>query len=218
VLCAETHKGIGREGRAGVLSALSTVVSALALCALAGCGYQFRVEGAGPTIGGSAYAVSQEAAPRLVIRTLVNRSFEPNLETRYTNYLRHEFASGSGAKVVPDSEAADFILTGEILSVGNPTLSFSQTSTLESRAEAIVRVSVEEVKTKKVVWSQVVRGASEFYVTRDLQFNRSLQNRALEQAGRLAAADLAAWFLLQVESGKLTAGTDAPAAHPPTAQ
>jgi len=218
VLSAETYKETYRDRRTGVLSILSTLVSALVFFMLAGCGYQFRVEGAGPTIGGSAHAAPQEAAPRLVIRTLVNRSFEPNLETRYTNYLRHEFASGSGAKVVPDSEAADFILTGEILSVGNPTLSFSQTSTLESRAEAVVRVSVEEVKTKKVVWSQVVRGASEFYVTRDLQFNRSLQNRALEQAGRLAAADLAAWFLLQIESGTLTTGADAPAAPPPTAQ
>ena len=120
--------------------------------------------------------------------------------------------------MVPDSEAADLILTGEILSVGVPTLSFSQTATLESRAEVVVRVSVEDVKTKKVVWSQLARGASEFFVTRDLQFNRTLQNRALEQAGRLAAADLAAWFLLQVESGELTKGADAPAAPPPAAQ
>lgn len=193
----------------------SVLVAALIVSVLAGCGYQFRVEGAGPTIGGAAHAVSREAAPRLVIRTLVNKSFEPNLETRYTNYLRHEFASGSGAQVVPDSEAADFILTGEILSVGNPTLSFSQTATLESRAEAVVRVSVEEANTKKVVWSQLARGASEFYVTRDLQFNRALQNRALEQAGRLAAADLAAWFLLQVESGNLSKRSEPPASLPP---
>jgi len=195
---------------------LSTLVSALVLSMLAGCGYQFRVEGAGPTIGGAAHSTSQETAPRLVIRTLLNRSFEPNLETRYTNYLRHEFASGGGAKVVSDFDAHDFILTGEILSVGTPTLSFSQTATLESRAEVVVRVNVEDVKTKKVVWSQLARGASEFYVTRDLQFNRTLQNRALEQAGRLAAADLAAWFLLHIESGKLS--TQADASLPPAAQ
>ncbi|MDH5667563.1 MAG: LPS assembly lipoprotein LptE [Nitrospira sp.] len=180
-----------------------------------GCGYQFRVEGAGPTIGGAAHDVSQGPAPRIVIRTLLNRSFEPNLETRYTNYLRHEFAAGSGAKVVSDFDAHDFVLTGEILSVGAPTLSFNQTATLESRAEAVVRVSVEDAKTKKIVWSQLARGASEFYVTRDLQFNRALQNRALEQAGRLAAADLAAWFLLQLESGTLSTQTDTPSSGTP---
>ncbi len=50
---------------------------------------------------------STSPPPRLVVRTLENRTFEPNLETRYTNYLRHEFSSGSGAQIVADSEAAD---------------------------------------------------------------------------------------------------------------
>jgi hypothetical protein len=164
----------------------------------------------GPTIGGAQPTASQEPPPRLIVQTLVNRSFEPNLETRYTNYIRYEFTSGSGAQVVPDSEAADLILTGEILSVTAPTLSFSQTRTLESRAEIVVRVQVEETRTNKVVWTQLARGASEYYVTSDLQFNRALQNRALEQAGRLAAADLAARFLLHVESGRLAKPEMAP--------
>jgi len=135
---------------------------------------------------------------------LENRTFEPNLETRYTNYLRHEFSSGSGAQIVPDSEAADLVLSGQILSVLLPTLSFSQTTTLESRAEVIVIVKVEETRTQRVVWTQVAKGSSEFYVTPDLQFNRVLQNRALEQAGRFVAEDLASRFLLQLESGELT--------------
>ena len=196
------------------LSILSTLVSALVISGLAGCGYQFRVEGAGPTIGGANPSVSQGPAPRVAIQSLVNKSFEPNLETRYTNYLRHEFSSGSGAEVVPDSEAADFILTGEILSVSVPTLCFSQTTTLESRADVVILVKIEEARTKKVVWSQLARGSSEFYVTPDLQFNRALQNRAMEQAGRFAAADVAARFLLYVESGGLIKRAAAPAEAP----
>jgi hypothetical protein len=39
-------------------------------------------------------------------------------------------------------------------------------------------------------------------VTPDLQFNRALQNRALEQAGRFIAEDLASRFLLQLETGQ----------------
>ncbi len=189
---------------------------AIAACflLLTGCGYQFRVEGAGPTIGGSHAASSDQPAPRLVVRTLVNNSFEPNLETRYTNYLRHEFSSGSGTQVVPDSEAADLVLTGQILSVSVPTLSFSLTpapgnltgsaTTLESRAEVTVVVRVEEARTKKLVWSQIAKGSSEFYITPDLQFNRVLQTRALEQAGRFVAEDLASRFLLHLETGGLT--------------
>ncbi len=57
------------------------------LALLVGCGYQFRVEGAGPTIGGAAATSSpMSPPPRSIVRTLENKSFEPNLETRYTNY------------------------------------------------------------------------------------------------------------------------------------
>ena len=199
-------KRVIQDGRVLPLSVLSTHVSALclSLVLLSGCGYQFRVEGAGPTIGSAAATSSSTVPPpRLVVRTLENKSFEPNLEARFTNYLRHEFSSGSGAQVVPDTEAADLVLTGQILSVGIPTLSFSMTTTLESRAEVTVSVKVEETRTKRVVWTQTAKGSSEFYVTPDLQFNRVLQNRAVEQAGRFIAEDLASRFLLQLESGQL---------------
>ncbi len=187
------------------------LASLACLALLVGCGYQFRVEGAGPTIGGAAAASSSTSPPpRLVVRTLENKSFEPNLETRYTNYLRHEFSSGSGAQVVPDSEAADLVLSGQILSVSLPTLSFSQTTTLESRTEVVVVIKVEETRTQRLVWAQTSKGTSEFYVTSDLQFNRILQNRALEQAGRFIAEDLASRFLLQLESGQLAKPTASP--------
>ena len=195
----------GKNGCAGIFYLCLCAVYLVLSLSLSACGYQFRVEGAGPTIGGAATVSSPTSPPlRLVVRTLENRTFEPNLETRYTNYLRHEFSSGSGAQIVPDSEAADLVLSGQILSVLLPTLSFSQTTTLESRAEVIVTVKVEETRTQRVVWTQVAKGSSEFYVTPDLQFNRVLQNRALEQAGRFVAEDLASRFLLQLESGQLT--------------
>ena len=200
-----------RARHAGLRTPLSAIGCLTVMTLLTACGYQFRVEGAGPTIGGASATASQEPPPRLIIRTLLNSSFEPNVETRYTNYLREEFSAGSGAQVVSDSEAADLVLTGQILSVIVPTLSFSSTATLESRTEVVVLARVEDARSKKVVWSQVVKGASEFFVTQDLQFNRSLQNRAIEQASRFAAADLAARFLLQLETGALMKQASAPA-------
>ncbi len=208
--CAQTNYAAASDWVKGRFVGRA-IPACLALVLLAGCGYQFRVEGAGPTIGGAKARASDQPTPRLVIRTLENKSFEPNLETRYTNYLRREFSSGSGAQVVPDSEAADLVLTGQILSVEVPTLSFSLTptpgnqtgsaTTLESRAEVTVVVKIEETRTKKLVWTQIAKGSSEFYITPDLQFNRVLQTRALEQAGRFAAEDLASRFLLHLETG-----------------
>jgi len=194
----------GKSGCSGTFYfCLFSLYLALSL-SLSACGYQFRVEGAGPTIGGTAATSSPTSPPpRMAVRTLENKTFEPNLEIRYTNYLRHEFSSGSGAQIVSEAEMADLVLSGQILSVSLPTLSFSQTTTLESRAEVFVMVKVEETRTKRLVWAQTARGASEFYVTSDLQFNRVLQNRALEQAGRFIAEDLASRFLLQLESGQL---------------
>lgn len=204
-----------RTRHAGLRRPLLAIGCLTVLTLLTACGYQFRVEGAGPTIGGASATASQEPPPRLIIRTLLNNSFEPNVEMRYTNYLREEFSAGSGAQVVSDSEAADLVLTGQILSVIVPTLSFSSTATLESRTEVVVLARVEDVRSRKVVWSQVVKGTSEFFVTPDLQFNRALQNRAIEQAGRFVAADLAARFLLQLETGALTkqASVPVPVSH-----
>ncbi len=166
---------------------------------VAGCGYQFGVEGPGPTIGGSAAPKPVGHGTRLSLVNLTNNTSEPNLEIKYTNYLRHEFSTGSGAELVNSNDAADYVLKGAIISVLIPTLSFSQFQTLESRVEAIVIVQAEDVRTKKVVWAQSAKGASEFFVTSDLQFNRVLQTRALEQAGRFIAGDLSSRFLLYLE-------------------
>lgn len=210
MLSAEVKGGRTQEREGPCFIILSTLVSALIAATLTACGYQFRVGGAGPTIGGAPATTSTEPPPRLAIKTLINNSFEPNLEARYTNYFRDEFSNGSGAHVVSESEAADLVLSGQILSVSVPTLSFSQTATLESRAEVVVLVRVEEVRSGRVVWTQLAKGGSEFFITSDLQFNRTLQNRAVEQAGRILAADLASRFLLQVETGALKKPASSP--------
>ncbi|MCC2640719.1 MAG: uncharacterized protein K0S45_1132 [Nitrospira sp.] len=171
---------------------------------LAACGYQFRVQGAGPTIGGApAEVTKQPQTLRLAIRPISNSSYEPNFEFKLANYLRREFSSGAGTEIVGPSAAADLILSGQIMQILLPTLSFDLNTTFESRVEMLVSVRIEDVKTKKMVWSQVSKGTSEFFVTQDLQFNRVLQNRALEQAGRFIAEDLAARFLLFLDTGEL---------------
>ena len=171
---------------------------------VASCGYQFRVQGAGPTIGGAPESEPKRPqAPRLAILPIVNSTYEPNFEIKLANYLRREFSSGAGAEIVGPSGGADLFLSGQIMQISLPTLSFDQTTTFESRVEMLVSVRIEEAKTKKVVWSQVAKGTSEFFLTQDLQFNRVLQNRALEQAGRFIAEDLASRFLLFQDTGEL---------------
>ena len=171
---------------------------------LTACGYQFRVQGAGPTVGGASVAeMKQSHAPRLAILPIVNNTYEANFEVKMANYLRREFSAGAGAEIVGPSAGADLYMSGQIMQILLPTLSFDQTTTFESRVEMLVSVRIEAAKTKKVVWYQVAKGTSEFFLTQDLQFNRVLQNRALEQAGRFVAEDLASRFLLFLDTGEL---------------
>lgn len=145
----------------------------------------------------------------MAIQTFENRSSEPNLEVKYTSYARQEFASGSGAEIVPEFGPADVVLKGQILSVIIPTLSFTIEKQLESRVTVRVRAAVEDARTKKLLWVQVATATSEFFITEDLQFNRVLQIRALEQAGQMAAQDLATQFLNHLETYGMAPAPDA---------
>ncbi|HET9963695.1 MAG TPA: LPS assembly lipoprotein LptE [Nitrospiraceae bacterium] len=189
----------------------------LALLTLFGCGYQFRVQGSGPTIGGTAEPSEKRLhAPRLAILPLQNNTFEPNLELKLANYFRREFSAGAGAEIVNATGAADLLMSGSIMQIELPTLSFDQTRTFESRVQMLVSVQIEDMKTRRTVWAQVAKGTSEFFITQDLQFNRVLQNRALEQAGRFIAEDLASRFLLFMDSGELEKARQRPVSGEPT--
>jgi hypothetical protein len=171
---------------------------------IAGCGYQFRVQGAGPTVGGvESKPTSATPPPRMAIQTFVNRTFEANLEIKLTNYIRREFSGGTGTQIVGESEPADLLMTGQVIGILLPTLSFDRTTTFESRVELLISVRIQEMRTKRIVWSQILKGQSEFFITQDLQFNRVLQNRALEQASRFVAEDAASRYLVFLESGQL---------------
>jgi hypothetical protein len=179
------------------------------LWTLAGCGYQFTVEGPGPVIGGGG-RVAEGPPVRLFLHTLKNNTFEPNLEFKYTRYLRQALQSAGSATFVDDDPSADFILDGAIVSLALPSVAFSQNQTLESRVSVKVAVKVRHRKTGKVRWSKTGTGIAEFYVgatsTGDaetgLQFNRVLQDRAVEQAGLMVAGDLADGFLSARDQGK----------------
>ncbi|MEK7293975.1 MAG: LPS assembly lipoprotein LptE [Nitrospirota bacterium] len=183
---------------------------AAASLTLAACGYQFRVEGAGPTLGVNS-ASPKTNAPRMQIVDFENMTLEPNIELRYTIYARREFSQASGARVVAAGEPADLILKAKINSVALPTINFSLQGTFEGRVTVNVMATVEDVKTRSKIWTQNVAASSEFFMTDDLQFNRVLQTRAVEQAGRLIAADLAMRFQNFMDLRDKTAATPAPA-------
>lgn len=183
---------------------------AAASLTLAGCGYQFHVEGSGPTLGGSSGSPKANA-PRMQITDFENLTLEPNIELRYTTYARREFSQSSGTRVVAAGEPADLILRAKINGVSLPTINFSLQGTFEGRVTVTVMATVEDAKTGKKIWTQPIAASSEFFMTDDLQFNRVLQTRAVEQAGRLIAADLAMRFQNFMDLRDKPAAAPAPA-------
>ncbi|HQU28336.1 MAG: hypothetical protein KC643_10070 [Nitrospira sp.] len=177
---------------------------------MTGCGYQFSVDGPGPTIGGGPTRDVQGPPVRLAIRTFKNQSFEPNLEFKYTQYVRKALQSAGMAEFTEEEGGADFILEGAILSVTLPSLAFSRTQTQESRVQVSVGVTVKDQPKGKVRWTHSGTSTAEFFVGATstdgsgggLQFNRVLQDRAIEQAGQLVAEDIADRFLTAREQGK----------------
>ena len=176
---------------------------------MAACGYQFTVEGPGPKIGGG--QVAEGSPVRLALHTLRNNTFEPNLEFKYTKYLRQALQSAGSATIVDDDRSADFVLDGAIVSVQLPSLAFSRAQTQESRVKVKVAVKVKEQRTGKIRWKQTASNSAEFFVgassstsaaASGLQFNRVLQDRALEQAGQGVAEDLADQFLSARDQGQ----------------
>ena len=179
------------------------------------CGYQFTVEGSGPVIGGG--QVAEGPPVRMSLHTLRNNTFEPNLEFKYTRYLRQALQAGGSATIVEDDRFADFIIEGAIVSVALPSVAFSQTQTQESRVTVNVVVTIRHRKTGKIRWSQATTNSAEFFVGASasssgaesgLQFNRVLQDRALEQAGQGAAEDLTDQFLSARDQGKFDVETN----------
>lgn len=152
-------------------------------------------------IGEAAPAAARADAPRMAILPFENRTFEPNIEQKYTSYTRREFSAGSGVRVVTDPREADLLLKGQVIWLMLPAISFTQSQTFEYRVSVRVEATVEDAKTRKVVWKQGSTGWSEYFLTTNIQFNRVLQDRAVEQAGIMVATDLAARFLAYLESG-----------------
>ena len=185
-------------------------VGLFVLISLTACGYQFGVEGDGPTIGGTRVVKTEGPSVLLAIDPLENRTFERDLEIKYSQYLRRQFQLTSGAEVVKNPQDADFLLRGAIESVSLPSLTFTQNQTQESRVSVRVKVEVKNRHTGRVLWVQTANGTAEFFVSASpegeggqsgLQFNRILQNRALEQAGQEVAIDLSDRFLIAREKG-----------------
>lgn len=191
------------------LFGLSGIVG-LAMMLSFGCGYQFAIEGSGPVLGGGDQHEVKGPLVRLAVQKFKNNTFQQDLEFKLTRYVKQQFRVNAGAEILPKEAEADFLLKGVIVSATVSSLAFSGNITQEGRAQMVTRVTVENRKTGEIVWSQTATGTGDFFVGSDadtgggqdqIQFNRVLYDRALEQAGLEIANQLANEFWVARDNG-----------------
>jgi hypothetical protein len=156
------------------------MLAALALTALASCGYQLVNE----------RALVDPELREIQMRTIENRTNEGGFEALLADSLQEEF-SRRGAlrpKLSDGSTAAPYVLEGTVLSATVRSSAFSSVAlTLEDQIEMVVSLEVAR-SAGDVVWeNQELRGSERFLASPDPQVYESNKEQALRRlAARLA--------------------------------
>lgn len=112
----------------------------VSLLLLGGCGYYFPHDYQGP---------------RRVIyaATWNNRTNKLNLDMRIYQSLSRWFQKTQSIDLTKEKAGADYVLSGEVISIDLPTVSWnSSSSTTGTKVSLYVRYSLKNLKTGKVVW------------------------------------------------------------------
>jgi curli biogenesis system outer membrane secretion channel CsgG len=114
------------------------------LLLLSSCGYHFT------PVGG----VVPESAKSIAILTFLNNTNEPYVDIEVTKAVTDEFLTDGRLRVV-SLEGADLILKGSVVKYEVIPQSYTAQSYVQQYLVGIgVNVSVEEVKTHKVIWQE----------------------------------------------------------------
>ena len=110
---------------------------------LSGCGYSLA--GRGSTLPASIKTIG--------IPLFTNRTTVFNLETTLTQKVRSEFIGRGKYDIVPDANAVDALLTGEVTSVSITPASINAAQLASRYAITMVaKVELKDTKTNMVLW------------------------------------------------------------------
>ncbi len=109
------------------------------LLLLSGCGYYFPHDYQGP--------------PRAIYAaTWNNRTNKLNLDMRIYQSLSRWFQKTPSIDLTKEKAGAEYVLSGEVISIDLPTVSWSSNTTTGTKVSLYVRYSLKDLKTGKVVW------------------------------------------------------------------
>lgn len=130
-----------------------SILALLALLSLIGCGYRLT---------GSLDVSSPIYGKKVAIHVFANKSYRANAGAIITSALVDEFARRSGGRVVSE-EAADLILSGNVLTYATSAVSYSAADTVrEYRAVMTLESTLTEKATRRVIWKGVLSWGQDY--------------------------------------------------------
>jgi hypothetical protein len=140
---------------------------------LTGCGY--RSTGSGSRLAGVEHTID--------IPIVVNNSYKPALETRFTNFLVDEFA-GRGYRVVAGDKAPQMLKVTVLSYVSNPVAYSAQDLVRLYRAVISAEASLIDTSTGKVVWKGVLTWGEVYPASADIALQSSNEDTAIIEVTR----------------------------------
>ncbi len=172
IKASRPHAGSGRAGL--------WAVHVLVLCAagtLSGCG----------SVGGySTESLYPDNIATVRLEMFDNRSFRRGVEFEFSDALAKRIESATPYKIVTDPDRADSVISGQLLSIGESTLTIERNTARPLEKEVVVTAVVnwKDLKTgKMMINNQTVTAVASY---------SGLQNQDFTYASALAANRLAA--------------------------
>jgi hypothetical protein len=151
---------------------------------VSGCIYQLSGSGASLPPG----------AETIAVPTLRNDTFEPAIEGIITQHIRDEFLTTSRLRLIGSTAEADLVLTGTIARYDRDSVSFDRERNVvvEYRVRIYVDIRLEDKQSGKTLWEDsMIEATAEYLVSEDPSATRVAHDRAVAEASRHLAQDLA---------------------------
>lgn len=154
------------------LSRFILAFSVFFLLISSGCGYHLG-HGVGNQTGSTLY---------VNVPMFQNKTTEPKLGLLVTRAVKDAMLKTPGIQVVNDAQGADIVVRGRIIRYRTRTTAFDQRAATEEDVELSVVIQAEDPIRKKPLWRDTIKASAAFYLGPDLTLNRSVQDRAIEEA------------------------------------
>lgn len=151
------------------------------LFCLVGCGYHFPGQSGALPAG----------VEKLYIPLFINKTAEPQLESRMTSRVSEVFSRNSKISQVEMPGNAEAILIGTIRDYRTNALSYDSNDAIsEYRSAMIIDVALRQAETEQLLWQGTISWSSEYTAADDKNVQEGFEQQAQDEITLRVAEEL----------------------------